>query len=81
MKFFRQRYNKSHSGIFHLRHSCECFACNVAITAPTGIAGEVCEALFFVSFEVSRGFLSMLLKLIHVFIGDIFLSLGLWLVF
>ncbi|KAG0609115.1 hypothetical protein M758_8G159000 [Ceratodon purpureus] len=38
VKFFRQRYNKSHSGIFHLRHSCECFACNVAITAPTGIA-------------------------------------------
>lgn len=41
LKFFRWRYYTSHSEYLRLGHACACFACNVAITAPTGIAGEV----------------------------------------
>ncbi|KAG0609116.1 hypothetical protein M758_8G159100 [Ceratodon purpureus] len=38
VEFFKWRFDKHHSDYLHLGHTCGCFACNVAITAPTGIA-------------------------------------------
>jgi len=55
LRFFKQKYSKYHSDFLYMGHACECFQCNVAVTAPTGIAGEVWEpavSIMFSSFGI-----------------------------